>query len=350
MKRLLTSFVLSAFTASLCAFAEPAAEIDTYVAKPAQEINNIKKQAKTDENLLLAEAIKSTREEADQEAIAALKTEIKTVTESLVIPNGKKLMEEPQYVAHVIRCKNATEGLFTTFIYLRLEDIIKTPEDIDAIMAKGSWEETATFILAESEKSEATGVAAEPTVETAVPTDGTETKAVPTQDDTATSANIEESEKEITEDGPKDNVEAASKVTEEAKEAEKVANASEEKQVTSQPQAESKAATTTTVATPQAETSTAPKTAFEKLIDDLSNAGMKATCKIKLQNAYKLHKIAGCGEYSTCSNPKASYIVASGNDGYVVLGPDRQGTRKNYTTNVDNDKLSNYETVFWFRR
>jgi hypothetical protein len=331
MKRLLTSFVLSAFTASLCAFAEPAAEIDTYVAKPAQEINNIKKQAKTDENLLLAEAIKSTREEADQEAIAALKTEIKTVTESLVIPNGKKLMEEPQYVAHVIRCKNATEGLFTTFIYLRLEDIIKTPEDIDAIMAKGSWEETATFILAESEKSEATGVAAEPTAETAVPTDSTETKAVPTQDDTATSANIEESEKEITEDNPKENVEEASKDTEEAKETEK-------------------ATTPVAEATPQTETSTAPKTAFEKLIDDLSNAGMKATCKTKLQNAYKLHKIAGCGEYSTCSNPKASYIVASGNDGYVVLGPDRQGTRKNYTTNVDNDKLSNYEPVFWFRR
>ncbi len=374
---------------ALAAFASSYAEV-VYVKSTAAERSTIKKQAKDDESIVFGEATgKKSREEADKEAIAALKDIINTlVTEEFVkIPAGKEMLAEPQRASIVLRIENKQYGTYDSFIYANVNDLIKTPAENKEIMSHSDWTETATVKFKEGSDTEAEPeTAATPKAESAsvaVAETVTETPAVeeaPAETASAEvavaqvtpteAASVEESAEavsveETSAEAPTEVAESKAVVAEQSEAKAEVAETSKavepaEPAAAAQTKkvaetATAAAATTTTTAAAATTTTTAAaastKTSFEVLVDDLTDAGLSQSI-YKLSNATKLRKIKGFGAYKSCANPKASYIVAADADGhYVVLGPEKaDGTRKNYSNGATGQNLSDYTPKLWFRR
>jgi outer membrane biosynthesis protein TonB len=371
---------------ALAAFASSYAEV-VYVKSPAAERSTIKKQAKDDQTIVFGESTgKKSREEADKEAISALKdiVNVYVTEEFVVIPAGKEMLAEPQRASIVLRIENKQYGTYDSFIYANVNDLIKTPAENKEIMSHSDWTETATVKFKEGSDTEAEPeTAAAPKAESAsVAETVTETPAV--EEAPAETASAEVAVAQVTPTEAASVEESAEAVSVEETSAEAPAEVAESKAVVAE-QSEAKAevaetskavepaepavaaqtkkvaetataatATTTTAATATTTTTAAAastKTSFEVLVDDLTDAGLSQSIN-KLSNATKLRKIKGFGAYKSCANPKASYIVAADADGhYVVLGPEKaDGTRKNYSNGATGQNLSDYTPKLWFRR
>jgi outer membrane biosynthesis protein TonB len=363
---------------ALAAFASSYAEV-VYVKSTAAERSTIKKQAKDDQTIVFGESTgKKSREEADKEAISALKdiVNVYVTEEFVVIPAGKEMLAEPQRASIVLRIENKQYGTYDSFIYANVNDLIKTPAENKEIMSHSDWTETATVKFKEGSDTEAEPeTAAAPKAESAsVAETVTETPAV--EEAPAETASAEVAVAQVTPTEAASVEESAEAVSVEETSAEAPAEVAESKAVVAeQSEAKAEVAETSKAVEPAepavaaqtkkvAETATAAastttttaaaastKTSFEVLVDDLTDAGLSQSIN-KLSNATKLRKIKGFGAYKSCANPKASYIVAADADGhYVVLGPEKaDGTRKNYSNGATGQNLSDYTPKLWFRR
>jgi hypothetical protein len=327
-------------------------------------MNAIKKQSNVDENIVLAYKTAKSREEADKAAIQAFRENAALYPQVLGVPDGKELIAEPERVATVLRFENKAAGTFDTFIYAYWADLCKTPAENAEIMSHSDWTETATFKLKESERDAAdveNASVAEPSAEPAPVVEEAAAQPAPIEEEEieelatieeeapAEPTPIEEEEPEepapIEEETPAEPAQIVEPLPVEAPVTVQSASTAPEPVAVAQP-----APAVEPVAAEPAAT-TATKTAFDKLVEDLTDAGMSESLT-KLSNAAKLRKIRGYGAYKDCTNPKASYIVAVNQDGhYVVLGPEKaDGTRKNLSTGATGEHLNNYTPKLWFRR
>ncbi len=324
MKRILS------FCIALSAFASMDAII-VYDKSPASEMIAIKKQSNVDENIVLAYKTAKSREEADNATIMAFRENSTIYPQVLGIPDGKELLAEPERVATVLRFENKAAGTYDTFIYAYWNDLCKTPAEIAEIMSHSDWTETAIFKVKESEKNSIA-----------------EAQDVTTTAKVEPAKVVEEAPAKIAQVVEEKPVETAPIVEEKAVETvvtEQVTTAAPESVAVAEPAVTAEPKATEPIV------ATTAKTAFDKLVDDLTDAGLSESLT-KLSNAVKLRKIRGFGAYNNCTNPKASYIVAANSDGhYVVLGPEKaDGTRKNLSTGAASEYLKNYTPRLWFRR
>jgi outer membrane biosynthesis protein TonB len=362
---------------ALAAFASSYAEV-VYVKSTAAERSTIKKQAKDDQTIVFGESTgKKSREEADKEAISALKdiVNVYVTEEFVVIPAGKEMLAEPQRASIVLRIENKQYGTYDSFIYANVNDLIKTPAENKEIMSHSDWTETATVKFKEGSDTEAEPETAATSKEESASVAETVTETPAVEEAPAEAASAEVAVAQVTPTEAASVGESAEAVSVEETSAEAPAEVAESKAVVAE-QSEAKAevaeiskavepaepvaaqtkkvsetATAATATTTTTAAAASTKTSFEVLVDDLTDAGLSQSI-YKLSNATKLRKIKGFGAYKSCANPKASYIVAADADGhYVVLGPEKaDGTRKNYSNGATGQNLSDYTPKLWFRR